>query len=158
MRPTSRRASVDSEAFRKARSPAGLNREISNVTIVTFGDDCGLVTLEFRRNQTSGGPSGRQSQVWRKFPEGWIIGEPDLVVQFLLFDPHSPRSLRYGTETVKEHLERIAGEPGAAARLVGRLHAELCYHDGAVTPGTCRTGPVARAALSLIRYERECRS
>ena len=56
--------------------------------------------------------------------------EPELVVSFLLFDPHSPRSLRYGTETVKQHLERIAGEPGPAARLVGRLHAELCYHDG----------------------------
>ena len=61
------------EAFRKARSPAGLNREISNVTIVTFGDDCGVVTLEFRRNQSSGGARGRQSQVWRKFPEGWRI-------------------------------------------------------------------------------------
>ena len=61
--------------------------------------------------------------------------EPELVVSFLLFDPHSPRSLRYGTETVKQHLERIAGEPGPAARLVGRLHAELCYHDGAVAGG-----------------------
>jgi len=61
--------------------------------------------------------------------------EPELVVSFLLFDPHSPRSLRYGTETVKQHLERIAGEPGPAARLVGRLHAELCYHDGGIAPG-----------------------
>jgi len=61
--------------------------------------------------------------------------EPDLVVQFLLFDQHSPRSLRYGTEMVKEHLARIAGEPGPAARLVGRLHADLCYHDGSLAPG-----------------------
>jgi AtzH-like/1-carboxybiuret hydrolase subunit AtzG-like len=60
------------EAFRKARSPAGLNRDIFNVKIVTFGDDCGVVTLEFRR-QSSGVPKGRQSQVWRKFPEGWKI-------------------------------------------------------------------------------------
>ena len=72
--------------------------------------------------------------------------EPDLVVQFLLFDQHSPRSLRYGTETVKEHLERIAGEPGAAVRLVGRLHAELCYHDGAVAPGGDHAGFLDRVA------------
>ena len=61
--------------------------------------------------------------------------EPDLVVSFLLFDPHSPRSLRYGAEAVKQHLERIAGEPGPALRLIGRLHAELSYHDGSAAPG-----------------------
>jgi Protein of unknown function (DUF3225)/Protein of unknown function (DUF4089) len=31
------------------------------------------VTLEFRRNQTPYAPKGRQSQVWRKFSEGWKI-------------------------------------------------------------------------------------
>src|SRR6185503_6022308 len=61
--------------------------------------------------------------------------EPELVVPFLLFDPHSPRSLRYGTEAVKAYLERIPGEPGPALRLVGRLHAELSYHDGLVAAG-----------------------
>jgi AtzH-like/1-carboxybiuret hydrolase subunit AtzG-like len=61
------------EAFRKARSAIGLNREISNVNIVTFGHDCGIVTLEFRRTQPPGGAQGRQSQVWRKFSEGWRI-------------------------------------------------------------------------------------
>jgi uncharacterized alpha-E superfamily protein len=55
--------------------------------------------------------------------------EPDLVVPFLLFDAQSPRSLRYGTEAMKQCLERIGGEPGPATRLVGRLHAELSYHD-----------------------------
>jgi hypothetical protein len=57
--------------------------------------------------------------------------EPELVVPFLLFDPHSPRSLRYGTEAVKGYLERIAGggEPMPATRLVGRLHADLLYQD-----------------------------
>jgi uncharacterized alpha-E superfamily protein len=57
--------------------------------------------------------------------------EPEVVVPFLLFDPHSPRSLRYGTEVVKDHLERVAGggESMPAARLVGRLHADLCYQD-----------------------------
>ena len=61
--------------------------------------------------------------------------EPELVVPFLLFDPHSPRSLRYGTDAVKTYLERIPGEPGPALRLVGRLHAELAYHDGLVAAG-----------------------
>ena len=61
--------------------------------------------------------------------------EPDLVVSFLLFDPHSPRSLRYGAQAVKDHLERIAGEPGPGQRLIGRLHAELSYHDGAAPGG-----------------------
>ena len=57
--------------------------------------------------------------------------EPELVVPFLLLDPHSPRSLRYGMEAVKGYLERIAGggEPTMALRLVGRLHADLCYQD-----------------------------
>jgi uncharacterized alpha-E superfamily protein len=57
--------------------------------------------------------------------------EPELVVPFLLLDPHSPRSLRYGMEAVKGYLERIAGggETTTALRLVGRLHADLCYQD-----------------------------
>jgi hypothetical protein len=61
------------ETFRKTRSPIGLDRQISNVKIVTFGDDCGVVTLEFRRGQSDNVPKGRQGQVWRKFPEGWKI-------------------------------------------------------------------------------------
>jgi len=57
--------------------------------------------------------------------------EPELVIPFLLLDPHSPRSLRYGLEAVKAQLERIAGggEPTAAMRLIGRLHADLTYQD-----------------------------
>ena len=59
------------ETFRKNRSPIGLDRQISNARIVTFGDDCGVVTLEFSRGPDA--PKGRQSQVWRKFPDGWKI-------------------------------------------------------------------------------------
>jgi uncharacterized alpha-E superfamily protein len=57
--------------------------------------------------------------------------EPELVVPFLLLDPHTPRSLRYGMEAVKGYLERIGGgaEATTAGRLVGRLHAELCYRE-----------------------------
>jgi Protein of unknown function (DUF3225)/Protein of unknown function (DUF4089) len=61
------------ETFRRTRSPIGLNRKIFNVKIITFGDDCGVVTLEFSRGQSTDIPKGRQSQVWRKFPEGWKI-------------------------------------------------------------------------------------
>lgn len=61
------------ETFRRTRSPLGLDRQISNVKIVTFGNDSGVVTLEFSRGQMDGYPKGRQSQVWRKFPEGWKI-------------------------------------------------------------------------------------
>ncbi len=57
------------EEFRKARSPLGLDRKTFNVQIITFGVDCAVVTLEFLRQQHH----GRQSQVWRKFPEGWKI-------------------------------------------------------------------------------------
>jgi uncharacterized alpha-E superfamily protein len=58
--------------------------------------------------------------------------EPELVVPFLLLDPHTPRSLRYGLEAVKGYLERIGGAEGTSAvRMIGRLHAELCYRDDA---------------------------
>jgi uncharacterized alpha-E superfamily protein len=57
--------------------------------------------------------------------------EPELVVPFLLLDPHTPRSLRYGMEAVKGYLERIGGggETTTVLKLIGRLHAELCYRD-----------------------------
>jgi uncharacterized alpha-E superfamily protein len=57
--------------------------------------------------------------------------EADLVVGFLLFDAHSPRSLRATSAAMKECLERIAGngELTPAARLAGKLHADLSYDD-----------------------------
>jgi uncharacterized alpha-E superfamily protein len=57
--------------------------------------------------------------------------EPRLVIAFLLFDPNSPRSLRYGAGALKACVDQIGGGEGIAppARLVGRLHAELCYDD-----------------------------
>ncbi len=56
--------------------------------------------------------------------------EPELVVPFLLLDPHTPRSLRYGMEAVKGYLERIGGgDVTTVLRLIGRLHAELCYRE-----------------------------
>ena len=55
--------------------------------------------------------------------------EPIDVLQFLLFDAQTPRSVRYGASAVKEHLDRIssASELSQPARIVGKLAAELSY-------------------------------
>jgi hypothetical protein len=57
------------EAFRKSRSPIGLDRKVFNVQVVAFDSCCAAVTLEFMRP----GHHGRQSQLWWKFPDGWKI-------------------------------------------------------------------------------------
>src|SRR5579883_186240 len=60
-------------AFRQARPTQNLARDISHLQVVTFDADTAVVTLEFRR-VTDGVPRfGRQSQVWRKLPQGWKI-------------------------------------------------------------------------------------
>jgi hypothetical protein len=60
-------------AFRQGRPVQDLAREISNLKVVTFGTDTASVTLEFCRTIAGIPRSGRQSQMWRKFPEGWKI-------------------------------------------------------------------------------------
>lgn len=60
-------------AFRKDRSPASIARTIRRLDIVTFGRDCGSVTLEFERTVNDRTILGRQSQVWVRLPEGWRI-------------------------------------------------------------------------------------
>ena len=59
--------------FRRNRPAVDLAREVLNLRIVTFGDDSGIVTLEFVRNIQGLPRNGRQSQVWRKFDHGWKI-------------------------------------------------------------------------------------
>jgi len=61
------------EAFRKSRPAVNLARRIVRLEIVTFGKDCGSVTLEFERDAAGGVVRGRQSQVWVRLPEGWRI-------------------------------------------------------------------------------------
>src|SRR5258708_11423383 len=61
------------DAFRQGRSPANLARTVRRLDIVTFGRDFGSVTLEFERTVNGKIISGRQSQVWVRFPEGWRI-------------------------------------------------------------------------------------
>ena len=60
-------------AFRKGRSPANLARTILRLDIVTFGRDCGSITLEFERTIDGHTVFGRQSQFWIRLPEGWRI-------------------------------------------------------------------------------------
>lgn len=59
--------------FRQNRPSKNLARDISNLKVVTFGDDTASVTLEFCRAIEGVPTYGRQSQVWRKLPEGWRI-------------------------------------------------------------------------------------
>jgi len=58
-------------AFRKGRSPKNLYRELTRVHITTYGEDCATAWVEFRRPNSD--RIGRQSQVWRRFAEGWRI-------------------------------------------------------------------------------------
>jgi hypothetical protein len=58
-------------AFRAARSPAGLARQLSRTVITTYGSDFATTMTEFRRK---GSPNiGRQSQTWLRTPEGWRV-------------------------------------------------------------------------------------
>ena len=59
--------------FRQNRPTQDLAREISHLTVVPFGDDTAAITLEFCRTIQGVARSGRQSQFWRKFPQGWRI-------------------------------------------------------------------------------------
>ncbi|MDX2240419.1 MAG: oxalurate catabolism protein HpxZ [Leptolyngbyaceae cyanobacterium bins.302] len=59
--------------FRHDRPTQDLTRTISNLKVVTFGEDTASVTLEFERTTKGVLRRGRQSQLWRKLPEGWKI-------------------------------------------------------------------------------------
>ncbi|WP_119460837.1 oxalurate catabolism protein HpxZ [Rhodospirillaceae bacterium SYSU D60014] len=58
-------------AFRKARSPAGLQRVLSDTVITTFGRDFGTVNTLFHRDGQK--TPGRQSQTWIRTEDGWRI-------------------------------------------------------------------------------------
>lgn len=58
-------------AFRQARSPDGLARELRNTVITTFGRDFATANTEFYRDDPK--RCGRQSQTWVRFEEGWRI-------------------------------------------------------------------------------------
>jgi uncharacterized alpha-E superfamily protein len=55
------------------------------------------------------------------------------ILEFLMFDEDFPRSIRYATAHIQQHLEHLARGPGAGRRdplrLAGRLNARLVYAD-----------------------------
>jgi len=59
-------------AFRSARSPLNLAREISRTVITAYGRDMAVASTLFNR-VSAPGKIGRQMQTWVKFPEGWRI-------------------------------------------------------------------------------------
>ncbi|MBR0680234.1 oxalurate catabolism protein HpxZ [Roseomonas eburnea] len=58
-------------AFRAARSPAGLRREILRTSITTYGRDFATASITFRREGSA--RIGRQQQSWVRFPDGWRV-------------------------------------------------------------------------------------
>lgn len=56
--------------FRQARDPESIHRALHNITITTFSEDFAITTTEFERN---GEPTGRQTQTWVRFSDGWRI-------------------------------------------------------------------------------------
>ena len=57
--------------FRKTRSSKGLDRSLRNTVITTHGRNFATVWTEFVRADVD--RTGRQSQVWVRFPEGWRV-------------------------------------------------------------------------------------
>ena len=60
------------EAFRAARSPAGLARTLSDTVITTYGPDHAVASTLFRR-AAAPGKVGRQMQTWVRFAVGWRV-------------------------------------------------------------------------------------
>lgn len=58
-------------AFRASRPSAGLERDIYNTRITTYGRDFATANTEFRRKNST--KTGRQSQTWIRTPEGWRV-------------------------------------------------------------------------------------
>jgi hypothetical protein len=59
-------------AFRRARSPVGLDRDLDRTLIITFGRDFATASTLFRR-EGAPGRIGRQMQTWVRMPDGWKI-------------------------------------------------------------------------------------
>lgn len=60
------------KAFRGARAPVGLMRNISRTVITTYGRDFATASTLFQRD-TVPGKIGRQMQTWVRFPDGWHV-------------------------------------------------------------------------------------
>jgi hypothetical protein len=72
------------QAFRAARSPAGLNRMLSKTAITSYGRDCAVASTLFHRDSAPG-KVGRQMQTWVRINGAWrvvaahvsVIDDPD---------------------------------------------------------------------------------
>jgi ketosteroid isomerase-like protein len=60
------------KAFRSARSPVGLMRDIERTVITTYGEDFAVASTLFRRASMNG-QVGRQMQTWVRMQNGWKI-------------------------------------------------------------------------------------
>jgi hypothetical protein len=58
------------QAFRAARSSAGLARTLSKTLITTYGRDFAVASTLFHRSAAT---VGRQTQAWVRFPQGWRV-------------------------------------------------------------------------------------
>jgi ketosteroid isomerase-like protein len=58
-------------AFRAARPAVNLARTVTRTVITTFGTDFATVNMEFERPGQA--HTGRQSQTWVRFADGWRI-------------------------------------------------------------------------------------
>jgi len=58
-------------AFRRARDVKGLERQLQNTVITTFGRDLAVANTESKRPGSD--RVYRQSQTWVRMPEGWRI-------------------------------------------------------------------------------------
>lgn len=59
-------------AFRAARNPVGLMRDLAKTVITAYGRDTAVASTLFSRTSASG-RVGRQMQTWVRFTDGWRI-------------------------------------------------------------------------------------
>jgi hypothetical protein len=59
------------KAFRAGRPSAGLERDIFNTRITTYGRDFATANTEFKRKNST--KTGRQSQTWVRTADGWRV-------------------------------------------------------------------------------------
>lgn len=59
-------------AFRRGRSPAGLERRLGGTLITTYGRDFAVASTLFYR-ESAPGKVGRQQQSWVRHPDGWRV-------------------------------------------------------------------------------------
>ena len=58
-------------SFRKARAGGSPQRKVIRRSVTTFGSDFATTNIEFIREDSPA--IGRQSQAWKKFPQGWRV-------------------------------------------------------------------------------------